>query len=128
MIFKCYYFFTKSLNTEIWTPFVSKGKEEAFTLGTGADKNDLDIVVKDSTGAAVACKAVGGEYSIDGTTNTTVVDTDDLQTGIHLRKSDGAGGFELFPAGPYTVVITPNTVGGDAHAPSAITLSVSIAE
>ena len=102
--------------------------EEAFTLGSGVDKNDLDIVVKDSTGAAVACKAVGGEYSVDGTTNTTIVDTDDLQTGIHLRKLGEGDTYIDFPAGPYTVVITPNTVGGDTHTPSAITLSVSIAE
>ena len=99
--------------------------EEAFTLGSAVDKNDLDITIV--TGSTEMTPVAATGYSVAGNVATSTGATADIQTGFHIEKDDGTGSAEAFPPGTYTVTITPNLKNGTAHTPSAITKTVTIA-
>ena len=94
-------------------------------MGSAADKNDLDITIVTGSTEMTPFAATG--YTVAGNVATSTGNTAAIQTGFHISKSDGVGGGEAFPAGTYTVTITPNQKNGTAHTPSAITKTVTIA-
>lgn len=95
--------------------------EESFTLGTGVAENDLLVSLVDKDNAAVALAAVAN-CSVSG---DNVVSTANAGGNFQFRK---VGGIALPASGsPYVLTVTPRDVGGTAHAPSAITISVPIA-
>jgi hypothetical protein len=95
--------------------------EEAFTLGSGGDKNDLLVSLVDKDGNTVEVAAVSGCSSVG---DTAVRSTIAKGSSFKFRGKEGA----LPNAGsPYVLTITPRNVGGTAHAPSAITISQTVA-
>lgn len=97
--------------------------EEKFTLGSGADKNDLVVTLVDKDENDVAIASVAGCSSANDNS--------------FVRSTIAAGGSFKFQSNgdalssdssPYVLTITPRNVGGTAHTASAITLTVSIRE
>lgn len=96
--------------------------EESFTMGSGAGKNDLLVSLVDKDGAAVEIAAVSGCSTTAG--NGSVTSTVAKNANFKFQGKDGG----LPNSGsPYVLTITPRNVGGTAHAPSAITVSQTVA-
>ena len=91
-------------------------------MGAGGTKNDLLVTLVDKDGAAVEIAAVAGCSTTAG--NGSVTSTVAKNANFRFQGKDGA----LPAAGsPYVLTITPRSVGGTAHAPSAITVSQTVA-
>lgn len=97
--------------------------EEDFELGNpAASKNSLIVSLADSTGAAVAIAAVNGCDTVGATVKSNIAKASNFEF-----QAAAEGGSAL-ASGNYTLTVTPVAQDGTAHTPSAITLSVSIAE
>ena len=90
-------------------------------MGTGGTKNDLLVTLVDKDGAAVEIAAVSGcSTTADDNVRSTIAKD------ANFRFTGKAGALPA-AGSPYVLTITPRSVGGTAHAPSAITVSQTVA-